>query len=308
MKKKIIIGAAVALVLVISAICLLRLPSLRKYETGEAQIDKKIESLKINCSSGSFTVIPTSGTKFVIEELAGTQAAGDSKTESSVKWLTSGKTLYIECGGAGRNYVVGVPEGLALDDLDIMGGNVDAQIRKQTIRDMTVRLDGGYSEIEGCKCIDALIINAPSSSFNIENTFARRMNIKTVSGSVLIQNPEFQRYCKIITDSGDIEMRLRKDAKIDLTESHGTGTITNDFKSDKSGSSYTVKTAKGNINILSYFDADQVVDIGNEAPGEVIIPTAEGESESVTQSESASETAQTSSAEKSVTEAETVKE
>ena len=62
------------------------------------------------------------------------------------------------------------------------------------------------------------------------------------------------------------------------------------------------------INILSYFDADQVVDIGNEAPGEVIIPTAEGESESVTQSESASETAQTSSAENSVTEAETVKE
>ena len=138
-----------------------------------------------------------------------------------------------------------------LDDLDIKGNNINADVSGITVRDLTLRTGSGSVKVSTGKCIDALIAETGSAPVEIEKTFARRMDIETESGNVLIKEPSFQRDCKAETDSGDIKIEALEGSRLNIKESHGKGSFTSAFETDEQGDIIILRTGSGKIDIAS---------------------------------------------------------
>ncbi|MBR3621521.1 MAG: DUF4097 family beta strand repeat protein, partial [Clostridia bacterium] len=190
MKKKILICAAVAVFLALSALCIFKLPDMQqKYNKGDEKILAGIENIKIECKGGNVRVLQTERAYFSLEE----QRLRKKNSQATLEWLLSGKTLKIRCGSEKEcDYIIGIPADTVLDDLDIKGNNINADVSGITVRDLTLRTGSGSVKVSTGKCIDALIAETDSAPVEIEKTFARRMDIETESGNVLIKEPSFQ--------------------------------------------------------------------------------------------------------------------
>ena len=246
MKKKILIIAAVIVFLALSAVCIFKLPELQKFTKGGERIKGNIENIKIECTGGSVTIAATSRVYFSLEE----KPAAKSKADSTIEWLVAGNTLKIRCGSEEEcEYTVGVPAETVLDDLDIKGDGIKAQVSGLTVRDLTLRTGSGSLNVSESKCIDALIVESDSAPVQIDKTFARRMDIESESGSVLVKEPSFQRDCIVETDSGDINIEVLEGSRLNIKESHGKGSFSSTFKSDEQGDKIILKTRSGKIDI-----------------------------------------------------------
>lgn len=255
MKKKILIGAAVLVFLALTAVCIFKLPELQKFTKGGEKIKGNIENIKIECTGGSVTIATTPRVYFSLEE----KPAAKNKADATIEWLVAGNTLKIRCGCEEETeYIIGVPAETALDDLDIKGDGIKADISGITVRDLTLRTGSGSLNVKESKCIDALIAETKSADVCIDTTFARRMDIETESGKATVTAPSFQRDCKIVTNSGDINIKVLEDSKLNIIESHGKGSFTSTFESAADGEKFTLRTRSGKIDIAAY--------TGNETP------------------------------------------
>ena len=278
MKKKILICLAVAVFLALSALCIFKLPELQKYTKGDKNIKGNIENIKIECAGGNITVEPTQRVFFSLEE------KGTPKdSEKSIEWLVSGKTLKIKCTAEDkREYIITVPAETVLDDLDIKGKNINAQVTGLTIRDLTLRTDSGGMNVTDCKCIDALVAETDDAPVQIENTFARRLDIETEGGNVIIGEPSFQRDCKVITGEGDISVTVQKDSKLNITERHGSGSFTSAFETAADGDKFILKTESGKISIAES-KAPEAVNVATTSPAvQTEVPTKAEKTEGTT--------------------------
>ena len=127
MKKKIIILACIlAAVLGVSALVIFKIPAKPKYTAGNAEITDRIESIRIECDNGKFTVLSTDKNKIEVKEIT---AASSKKSEPTLNWAVTGKTLRILCNSKkDSEYILTVPASNVIDDLDIEGKSVSADV------------------------------------------------------------------------------------------------------------------------------------------------------------------------------------
>ncbi len=247
MKKKIILAVFLVAVFGILAVLIFKLPSKPKYSQGDTEISERIENIRIQCDSGSFNVLSTDKAKIGVKE---NSSLAKKNPKSTLKWAVTGKTLRILCEGSkDSSYILTVPNSILLDDCDVEGQNVNAEISDITARDITVRSDEGNVTVQRCKCVDAFVGEFSSGNVGIYNTFARRFNINSDSSDVRLVSPSFQRKCNITTDSGDIEIIAPSDSKYLINEHHGKGSFKSDFKSDKNGYRLNLKTSGGSVTV-----------------------------------------------------------
>ena len=250
MKKKIIILACIlAAVLGVSALVIFKIPAKPKYTAGNAEITDRIESIRIDCDNGKFTVLSTDKNKIEVKEVT---AASSKKSDPTLNWAVTGKTLRILCNSKkDSEYILTVPASNVIDDLDIEGKSVSADVSDITARDFTLRSDEGIVSLQRCKCIDSFIGEYNSGNVSFYNTFARRFDIKSGSADIHMVSPTFQRKCNISTKSGNIDITAPKDSKFCINEYHGKGSFNSDFKSDKTGGVLNLKTSSGRIALTN---------------------------------------------------------
>lgn len=269
MKKKIIILACIlAAVLGVSALVIFKIPAKPKYTAGNAEITDRIESIRIECDNGKFTVLSTDKNKIEVKEVT---AASSKKSDPTLNWAVTGKTLRILCNSKkDSEYILTVPASNVIDDLDIEGKSVSADVSDITARDFTLRSDEGIVSLQRCKCIDSFIGEYNSGNVSFYNTFARRFDIKSGSADIHLLYPTFQRKCNISTKSGSIDITAPSDSKFSINEYHGKGSFNSDFESDKTGGVLNLKTSTGRITLTNSGNlGKEIAAEANAAPPEV---------------------------------------
>lgn len=236
--------------------CIIELPGREGWDgaqSGGGEVTAMVEHIRVECGSGDVTVCAQERTGILIEELPlFTNAAAPQQT---LRWAVSGKTLRISCGDAEETagysyaYRITVPASMPLNDLDLIGGRMAAHVQDLTLRDLTLRAEKGAVTVERCKCIDACVAELGSAELVMGGVFARRFDIESESGSVVLGAPTFQRDCKVDTDSGNIAVYLPAGSAVNVTERHGSGSFENDFETAQNAPRFRLTTRSGQIGL-----------------------------------------------------------
>lgn len=244
MKRLIAMLVSAVIVLGVLTWCVVELPGRPGwggYAAGSGEAPASVQHIRINCKTQA-TVRVAPRADAVIRF---------SSDGAALRWRVRGKTLELILeGDQPGTCSVTVPQTLLLNDLDIQGNTVNGSVEQLVIRDLTLRTQAGDFAVTGAKCIDALVAKSKSGAFRIGEVSARRFDVKTADGSVLLAAPVFQRDCKVISKSGDIGVQLPPGSVVAVRERHGSGSFENVFDDAKTGMRFTLHTRSGAIRLI----------------------------------------------------------